>query len=53
MVVAVDNLEYMKLLRLRVAAVAERVNMRQLPEYAPIKAGGHESGDFIFVRTGS
>ncbi len=37
-------------LRLRVAAVADRVQMRQVPEYAPIKFAGHESGDFVFVR---
>jgi uncharacterized caspase-like protein len=37
-------------LRLRVAAVADRVQMRQVPEYAPIKFAGHESGDFLFVR---
>jgi hypothetical protein len=24
--------------------------MRQVPEYAPIKYAGHESGDFFFVR---
>jgi hypothetical protein len=38
-------------LRLRVASVADRVEMRQVPEYAPIKYAGHESGDFVFVRT--
>ena len=38
-------------LRLRVASVADRVQMRQVPEYAPIKYAGHESGDFVFVRT--
>jgi hypothetical protein len=38
-------------LRLRVASVADRVQMRQVPEYAPIKFAGHESGDFVFVRT--
>ncbi len=37
-------------LRLRVASVADRVQMRQVPEYAPIKFAGHESGDFVFVR---
>ena len=37
-------------LRLRVASVADRVEMRQVPEYAPIKFAGHESGDFVFVR---
>ncbi|HMA80450.1 MAG TPA: hypothetical protein VKR81_06150, partial [Candidatus Binatia bacterium] len=37
-------------LQLRVAAVAQRIDMRQVPEYAPIKYAGHESGDFFFVR---
>jgi hypothetical protein len=37
-------------LRLRVASVADRVQMRQVPEYAPIRYAGHESGDFVFVR---
>jgi hypothetical protein len=37
-------------LRLRVASIADRVQMRQVPEYAPIKYAGHESGDFVFVR---
>lgn len=37
-------------LRLRVAAIADRRDVRQVPEYAPIKFAGHESGDFFFVR---
>ncbi|MGH7354290.1 MAG: caspase family protein [Candidatus Rokuibacteriota bacterium] len=37
-------------LRLRVVSAAERVDMYQAPEYAPIKFAGHESGDFFFVR---
>jgi predicted nucleic acid-binding Zn-ribbon protein len=37
-------------LQLKVAAIAERVQMWQVPEYAPIKYAGHESGDFVFVR---
>jgi len=38
-------------LRLRVANVADRVgNMSQVPQYAPIKYAGHESGEFFFVR---
>ena len=41
------------LLRLRVASAADRVDMRQVPEYAPIKYAGHESGDFFFVRAGN
>jgi len=37
-------------LQLGVAAVAQRVDISQVPEYAPIKFAGHESGDFFFVR---
>jgi hypothetical protein len=37
-------------LRLRVTAIADRREVRQVPEYAPIKFAGHESGDFFFVR---
>jgi hypothetical protein len=37
-------------LRLRVVSIAERLEMRQVPEYAPMKFAGHESGDFVFVR---
>jgi hypothetical protein len=37
-------------LRLRVVSIAERLDMRQVPEYAPMKFAGHESGDFVFVR---
>jgi len=42
--------EMFQLLRLRVMATAERVDVRQVPEYAPIKFAGYESGDFFFVR---
>jgi uncharacterized caspase-like protein len=43
--------ELFSLLRLRVADVADRVgNMSQVPQYAPIKFAGHESGEFFFVR---
>lgn len=37
-------------LQLGVAAVAQRVDIRQVPEYAPIKYAGHECCDFFFVR---
>jgi uncharacterized caspase-like protein len=43
--------ELFRHLQLRVAAVSQRVNVQQVPEYAPIKFAGHESGDFFFVRT--
>lgn len=35
----------------RVAFDAIRFKAEQVPEYAPIKFGGHESGDFLFVPT--
>lgn len=35
----------------RVVKAAEQADFRQVPEYAPIKFAGHESGDFFFVRT--
>ena len=43
--------EMFQLLQGRVAAAADRLDTRQVPEYAPIKFAGHESGDFFFVRT--
>jgi hypothetical protein len=42
--------ELFQLLQGRVAAAANRLDTRQIPEYAPIKFAGHESGDFFFVR---
>ncbi|HET9492086.1 MAG TPA: caspase family protein [Methylomirabilota bacterium] len=42
--------ELFQLLRLRVTSVAHGVDVQQVPEYAPIKFAGHESGDFFFVR---
>ncbi len=33
----------------QVAYAANRYQVEQVPEYAPIKYAGHESGDFIFV----
>jgi hypothetical protein len=47
---ALSGQEMFRLLQLRVAATAQRLDVRQVPEYAPIKAAGHESGDFFFVR---
>jgi len=43
--------ELFQALQSRVATAAEKVEARQVPEYAPIKFAGHESGDFFFVRT--
>jgi uncharacterized protein len=36
-------------LAVHVAVRAERLNFKQLPEYAPIRFAGHEAGDFVFV----
>jgi Caspase domain/Sel1 repeat len=33
----------------RVAFAANRYEVEQVPQYAPIKFAGHESGDFLFV----
>jgi TPR repeat protein len=38
------------LLRDKIVALAGRVEHEQVPEYAPLKLAGHESGDFLFVR---
>jgi Caspase domain/Sel1 repeat len=45
--------EAFRRLQLRVAAMAERLSVLQVPEYAPIQFAGHEAGDFVFVRSGS
>ena len=42
--------EMFRHLQVRVASQAERAQVSQVPEYAPIKYAGHESGDFFFVR---
>jgi len=36
----------------RVAYEANRYQVEQVPEYAPIKFAGHESGDFLFIPKG-
>jgi hypothetical protein len=43
--------EMFRHLQVRVASQAERAQVSQVPEYAPIKYAGHESGDFFFVRS--
>ena len=50
---ALPGQEMFRLLQHRVAAVAQTMDMSQVPEYAPIKFAGHESGDFFFVRLAS
>lgn len=42
--------EAFRRVQLRVAAMAERLSIPQVPEYAPIQFAGHEAGDFVFVR---
>jgi len=37
-------------LQLQVMTMVERMEVRQVPEYAPIRFAGHEAGDFVFVR---
>lgn len=46
----VPGQEVFRLLQVQVAAKAQRLEVQQVPEYAPIKFGGHEGGDFFFVR---
>jgi hypothetical protein len=43
--------ELYQALTARVAIEANRAQVHQVPEYAPIKYAGHESGDFFFIRT--
>ena len=47
-----DVLETQRLwsaVRARVGYLTKRMGRKQLPEYAPIRYAGHESGDFLFV----
>jgi len=37
-------------LQIQVMTTVERMEVRQVPEYAPIRFAGHEAGDFLFVR---
>ena len=48
---AISGQDIFSRLQLRVAASAQSADARQIPQYAPIKGAGHESGDFFFVRT--
>ena len=48
----VDVLEGQQLYReiaARVAYAADALKFEQVPQYAPIRFAGHESGDFLFV----
>lgn len=42
--------EAFRRLQVKVASMAERLSVPQVPEYAPIQFAGHEAGDFVFVR---
>ena len=42
--------ELFRRLQVRVVTMVRRLEMQQIPEYAPIRFAGHESGDFLFVR---
>src|SRR5262249_33363481 len=42
--------ELFRRLQLQVMTMVERMEVRQVPEYAPIRFAGHEAGDFLFVR---
>ena len=42
--------EVFRRLQVKVASMAERLSVPQIPEYAPIQFAGHEAGDFVFIR---
>lgn len=42
--------ELFRQLQLRVIAMVQQIQFQQVPEYAPIRFAGHQSGDFVFVR---
>jgi uncharacterized protein len=42
--------ELFRRLQVQVMTMVERMEVRQVPEYAPIRFAGHEAGDFLFVR---
>ena len=44
--------EAFRRLQVKVASMAERLAVPQVPEYAPIQFAGHEAGDFVFIRPG-
>jgi hypothetical protein len=37
-------------LQVRVMTMVEGLDVKQVPEYAPIRFAGHEAGDFLFAR---
>src|SRR5215467_1369993 len=42
--------EAFRRLQVKVARMAERLSVPQIPEYAPMQFAGHEAGDFVFIR---
>ena len=49
---AIEGQRLFQLISARVAWAAEARAFEQLPQYAPIKYAGHESGDFFLVPQG-
>ena len=47
---ALPTQDLFRRLRLRVISMVQRLQVQQVPEYAPIRSAGHEGGDFLFVR---
>ena len=37
-------------LQVQVMTMVKGLDVRQVPEYAPIRFAGHEAGDFLFAR---
>jgi hypothetical protein len=44
--------EAFRRLQVKVASMAERLTVPQVPEYAPIQFAGHEAGEFVFIGSG-
>ena len=42
--------ELFRRLQVQVMTMVQGLEVRQVPEYAPIRFAGHEAGDFLFVR---
>src|SRR5207244_13278617 len=42
--------ELFRRLQLQVVTMVKGLDVRQVPEYAPIRFAGHEAGDFLFAR---
>ena len=44
-----DGQRLYRLVAVKVATAASKLNVEQIPEYAPLRFAGHEAGDFVFV----